>query len=306
MRKFAFVMMIAFTVLLQGCSGKTDDRHTLSDQSVVNGEEKDDSDSGNSNQPIPTTEPTQEPTHDPTPEPTEAPALVLPIVINDSGKVLIQTVSQNVTYPYNTYIISSVNGENVVVDPSMMPKKEILDINPAAIISTHNHPDHSNPAYTKSYDCPNILYVKGEIKTEDFNIYSIPSSHDSDTITEAPTNVLVVFEVDGLCIVHMGDIGQTTLTKEQLTELGEIDIAFMQFENSYSSMDLENMKGFNLIEQLNPKIIIPTHYTNNSLAELEAKYGAVTEFVNSMEISKEDLPEDTLHVYRISNTHIYR
>jgi L-ascorbate metabolism protein UlaG (beta-lactamase superfamily) len=220
--------------------------------------------------------------------------------------VLIQTVSQDTTYPFNSYILSSINGENVIVDPTLMPKKEIVDIYPVAICGTHNHPDHQHPAYTNSYDCPKLLNVKGEIQTEDFNIYSIPASHARDTIAETPTNVLIVFEVDGLRIVHMGDIGQTVLTKEQLTELGEIDIAFMQFENSYSQMDLKNEKGFNLIEQLNPKIIIPTHFTKDGLVELETRYGTITEFDNALEISKEDLPEDTLNVYRILNTHKYR
>jgi L-ascorbate metabolism protein UlaG (beta-lactamase superfamily) len=173
-------------------------------------------------------------------------------------------------------------------------------------VNTHNHPDHINPPFSKSYDCQKLEYVKGEIKTNDFNIYSILSSHNSDDIKEPASNVLIVFEVDGLRIVHMGDIGQTKLTDEQMADLGEIDIAFMQFDNSYSKMDMKNMKGFNLIEQLNPKIIIPTHYNKDCLTELETRYGAITEVENVLEISKEELPEDTMNVYHITNTHKYR
>jgi hypothetical protein len=79
----------------------------------------------------------------------------------------------------------------------------------------------------------------------------------------------------------------------------------MQFENSYSTMNLENKMGFNLIEQLNPKIIIPTHYTGKGLAELKTKYGDITESDNMLAISKEDIPEDSLNVYVITNTHRY-
>jgi L-ascorbate metabolism protein UlaG (beta-lactamase superfamily) len=104
----------------------------------------------------------------------------------------------------------------------------------------------------------------------------------------------------------MGDIGQETLTEEQLEEIGPIDIAFMQFDNSFSSMSLKNMKGFNLIEQLNPKIIIPTHYAKADIALFDEKYGGVTEFENVLTVSAEDLPEDTMNVYMISNTHYYR
>jgi len=80
----------------------------------------------------------------------------------------------------------------------------------------------------------------------------------------------------------------------------------MQFENSYSDMSLKNEKGFNLIEQLNPKIIVPTHYTDDAIPVLTEKYGAITDLENVMTISKEDLPQDALHVYHISNTHKYK
>jgi hypothetical protein len=67
----------------------------------------------------------------------------------------------------------------------------------------------------------------------------------------------------------LGDIGQTTLAKEQLEKLGNIDIAFMQFENEYSDMSIKNKKGFKLIEQFNPKIVIPTLYKDESVSAFE-------------------------------------
>lgn len=231
---------------------------------------------------------------------------LLPLAENTSGKVQIQTVSGSVTYKYNSYIITSAEGEKVIVDPTEMPGKDVIDLNPAAIVNTHAHGDHNDLAYSDSYDCQKLPYIAGDINTEDFHIYTVDSAHASDTILDPPDNFIIVFEVDGLRIAHMGDIGQETLTEEQLEEIGPIDIAFMQFDNSFSSMSLKNMKGFNLIEQLNPKIIIPTHYAKADIALFDEKYGGVTEFENVLTISAEDLPEDTMNVYMISNTHYYR
>ncbi|HKL99365.1 MAG TPA: MBL fold metallo-hydrolase [Mobilitalea sp.] len=231
--------------------------------------------------------------------------LWLPMVTNSSSKVRIQTVSANSAYKYNTYIISSINGENVVVDPTVMPSTDVVDINPAAILSTHSHPDHMDNIFTDKYECQKLISKMGEIDTTDFHIYSIASAHDGDNIAEVPNNVLFVFEVDGLRIAHMGDIGQSVITEEQLTQLGEIDIAFMQFENSYSNMTLQNEKGFTMIEQLNPKIIIPTHYTANTIPVLEDRYGEIIYFENILEISKEDLPSTTMNMYLIENNHKY-
>jgi Beta-lactamase superfamily domain len=232
--------------------------------------------------------------------------LVLPLTDNKSGKVQIQTVSGSLTYKYNSYIITSAEGESVVVDPTSMPSIDIVNINPAAIISTHAHEDHVSKKFTDAYDCQKIMYTKADINTKDFHIYTVPSSHADDTILDEATNYIVVFEVDGLRIAHMGDIGQTVLTDEQLAAIGDIDIAFMQFENGYSDMSLKNEKGFNLIEQLNPKIVIPTHYTDAALPVLTEKYGDISEFDNVLTISRDGLPEKALTVYHITNTHKYR
>ena len=229
--------------------------------------------------------------------------LVLPLTSNDSGKVMIQTVSKSTAYPYNSYIITSSNGEVVVLDPTNMPSKDIIDLNPAAIISTHGHPDHTDANFVSSYDAKTVLYTKEDFDLKDFHVYTIYSSHSGDTISTS--NIITVLEVDGIRIAHMGDVGQSKLTEEQLEELGSIDIAFMQFENSYSNMSVFNLKGFNLIEQLNPKIIIPTHYSQVTLTYLVDKYGEITEYDNVLTISKEELAEDTLNVYRILNNHIY-
>lgn len=236
---------------------------------------------------------------------TAAPEVLLPLTENTSGKVQIQTVSGSSSYLYNSYIITSAEGETVIVDPTEMPGKDVIDLSPAAIVNTHAHPDHNDQAFSDSYDCQKIPFVSGDINTEDFHIYTVASSHMRDTISDKPDNFIIVFEVDGLRIAHMGDIGQKTLTGEQLEAIGPIDIAFMQFENQYSLMNLKNMKGFNLIEQLNPKIIIPTHYSDQDVAVFDEKYGGVTEFENVLAISKDDLPENALNVYKITNTHYY-
>lgn len=297
MKHKLFLLVIAFILILQGCAANavqpitestTEEQPTVSESAEKTQEITADNDS----------EKSEENTAE-----VQKKELVLPVVINNTGKTLIQTVSNNRQYLYNSYIITSSNGENVIVDPTQMPSIDVVDLQPAAIVSTHSHDDHVDPKFTEKYDCSKLLYEEGELKTNDFTIESILSSHTDDNITEDSNNKIIIFEVDGLRIAHMGDIGQTFLTDDQLEKLGQIDIAFMQFENSYSSMTRSNEKGFNIIEQLNPVIIIPTHYLELSI--LEKRYGEITKCENILEISKEDLPEGHLNVYQILNKHIY-
>jgi hypothetical protein len=120
--------------------------------------------------------------------------LVLPIAKNESGKVLIQTVSASTDYPLNSYILSSAEGENVVIDPAMMPSTDLVDLNPAAITNTHQHDDHNDSIFSNSYDCPQLSWVKGELNTKDFHIYSILSSHKGDDISEYEFNVIIILD----------------------------------------------------------------------------------------------------------------
>ena len=236
--------------------------------------------------------------------PTPTPVLVLPLTENTSGKTMIQTVSASSEYPYNTYVITSSSGQSIVLDPCSMPSPDTVDFNPIAIISTHGHPDHTDPLYTPKYDCLKIKYTVEDVTVGDFHIYTIASSHMGDTII-ADTNVIVVVEVDGLRIAHMGDIGQTTMTQDQLDQLGDIDIAFMQFSNSFSKMSTENGKGLTLISQVNPNVIIPTHYADDTFAALEPTLGPVTEIENVYYVSPSDLPAADMSLIHITNTHVY-
>jgi hypothetical protein len=250
MKKLSIFIILAITLVLQGCS--KDKKATVSDEAVVENDITPSVTVALTATIVPT-DAVAEPTV------TEAPELVLPIADNTTGKFLIQTVSGSKDYPLNSYILSSSKGENVVIDPAVMPKKDMIDLHPAAITNTHTHADHIDPFFIRDYDCPRLSYVEGVIDTEDFHIYSILSSHYGDKIDAAEQNVIIVYEVDGIRIAQMADIGQTKLTDDQLTKLGDIDIAIMQFNNSWSDMSLENEKGFNLMNQLKPKIIITTN-----------------------------------------------
>jgi len=103
------------------------------------------------------------------------PQLVLPIVGNTTGKVQIQTVSGSTAYPFNSYVITSAEGETVIVDPTEMPPRTLVELNPAAIVSTHGHMDHVDTKYTPTYECQKISYTKADIKTPGFHIYSVLS-----------------------------------------------------------------------------------------------------------------------------------
>jgi hypothetical protein len=49
-----------------------------------------------------------------------------------------------------------------------------------------------------------------------------------------------------------------------MAEIGAVDLAITQFSNSFSMMDAANRTGFNQMDQVKPRLIIPTHTTGDA------------------------------------------
>jgi L-ascorbate metabolism protein UlaG (beta-lactamase superfamily) len=107
----------------------------------------------------------------------------------------------------------SADGTIIVADPTSMPTPEDLYLIPDAITVTHTHSDHFDPEFIDLIKCKKSIATVEKFDVNDVHIYGIGSSHRGSIINQkTPNNVIYVFEVDGLRIVHMGDIGQEHLT----------------------------------------------------------------------------------------------
>ena len=157
--------------------------------------------------------------------------------------------------------IISPQGVRVLVD---VHSPELLS-SPATgqdiLLTTHTHPDHVSQDFLASFPGQQLMAQAGKIELPGLTISGIASAHNvGDSFKpQGGTNYIYLLETGGLRIAHFGDIGQDALTPEQLSTLGQVDIAITQFANPYSDMDAANLKGFRLMEQLKPHLIIPTH-----------------------------------------------
>jgi len=100
-------------------------------------------------------------------------------------------------------------------------------------------------------------------------------------------------DMAGLRIAHLGDIGQDELTPEQLALLGTVDVVITQFANPYSDMDAVNRKGFHLVEQLAPRLVVPTHLDNPSAALLPTYWPGARASAGPITVCPSGLPATT-------------
>ena len=74
-------------------------------------------------------------------------------------------------------------------------------------------------------------------------------------------NTIFIIRADGLNLCHLGDLGHI-LDKEQLNEIGNIDILFIPVGGFYTiNADQANQ----IIDKMSPKIIVPMHYKTDAI-----------------------------------------
>lgn len=167
----------------------------------------------------------------------------------------------------------------IIVDP--FSKK--IGLNPPRgeanlLLVTHNHYDHNNISSIKGE--PFLVDGPGEFEYGGVTVRGINSYHDTKEGEERGLNTIYSITVEDITIAHMGDIGQEKLTSEQINAMGEVDILMIPVGGVYT---VDAHKAVELINQVEPKIVIPMHY---KILGLNIKLAPVSEFLN--EVGKKD------------------
>jgi len=163
------------------------------------------------------------------------------------------------------------------------------------LLTTHLHGDHYYSSFVESFPGQQLFTSEGRIELPDVTITGLASAHNSgDPIqAEGATNYIYIIETGGLRIAHFGDIGQDALTPEQLAALGSVDLAITQLANSFSSMSADNLKGFNLIEQIRPRLILPTHSDRATIEIAVGRWPGYYGESTTVSLAPEKLPAGT-------------
>lgn len=164
---------------------------------------------------------------------------------------------------------------SVVVDPfskkiGLKPPTVKADI----LLVTHHHFDHDCVQAVKN----DYFFIDepGEYETKGVFIQGIFSFHDDKEGKERGENVIYKIVAEEIGLVHLGDLGQRELEKEQIEKIGEVDVLMVPVGGVYTICAKEAKK---IVEQLKPKIVIPMHY---ALPGLKVKLEKLENFLKIM------------------------
>ena len=136
-----------------------------------------------------------------------------------------------------------------VVDPydnGSVPGIGNLEVSANEVYCSHGHHDHNAAHLVKQYKmfapAPEIIEVE--------------SFHDDAQGTKRGTNIIRVFDYEGITVAHFGDLGHI-LTEEQMEAIGPVDVALIPVGGFYT---IDPQEAYEVAQQVEARVVIPMHY----------------------------------------------
>lgn len=175
----------------------------------------------------------------------------------------------------------------IVIDPFGEIGLKLPHLSADILLITHGHHDHNNVKAVKGN--PFLIEGPGEYEVQGVFVQGIDSFHDDVQGKERGRNTIYTIEAEDMRFCHLGDLGQKELTNEQLEQIGAVDILMVPVGGVYTIASHEAQK---IIGQIEPKIVVPMHYT---LPKLNIQLNGVDAFLKAM--GKNSVaPQDKLSV----------
>lgn len=181
----------------------------------------------------------------------------------------------------------------VVIDP--FSKAEDLGRKPIktsadVVTISHDHWDHNNVGDIAGN--PVVFNMPGDYEVKGVTFKGIDSKHGGDVDI---SNTIFTMKIDDITVGHLGDLG-AVLTSAQLDKINGVDILLVPVGGKFT---LDAEKAVEVVNQIEPKIIIPMHYKSaDSDVDIEGvekfikEIGVEPEKTCKFKIAKKDLPEE--------------
>ena len=159
------------------------------------------------------------------------------------------------------------------------PKHVSADV----VTVSHDHEDHA--ATSQIEGTPYIVRGPGEYEVKGVGIIGFSVFHDDQSGMKRGKNTIYRLDVDGISIVHLGDLGHK-LSSEQLENLDGVDVLLIPVGGIYT---IDAADAVQVIHDIEPSIVIPMHFGRSEFTDQAFKdLSPVSVFMTAM--GKEGIP----------------
>jgi len=144
-----------------------------------------------------------------------------------------------------------------------------------------------------------VITNPGEYERRGIAVRGIRSFRDDQEGVERGLNTMFVLRVEDVAVCHLGALGQSQLTNEQVDAIGDVDVLIVPV-GGHGVMDAK--AALQVVNQIEPKVIVPVQFAMSGSpypaekVELFVKaLGIDAEKVEKLKIAKKTLPvQETL------------
>lgn len=174
-----------------------------------------------------------------------------------------------IEYKGGNTVLLTTKKAGVVFDPklSLLGLKDLAPKDSIQVV-TEERFLVDNDSFRLVFDGP------GEYEVADVSLKGVPAKRHIDADADTPASTVYRADIDGVKVAILGNIAPT-LTDQQLEDIGLVDIAVVPVGGGGYTLDAT--AASTLVRQLEPKVVIPIHYSDNAL--------------------KYEVPQDTLEVF---------
>lgn len=159
--------------------------------------------------------------------------------------------------------------------------------NEADIVTiSHDHEDHNKSDLIKNVK--KVIFGAGEYEISRVSIIGISQYHDEQKGEKRGKNIIYVYEMDGMRLCHLGDLGHT-LSDEMVGLLGDIDVLMIPVGGFYTIGPKEAVE---VIGKISPYYVLPMHYKVAGInKETFSELLPVDDFLSVSGMSVENMPK---------------
>jgi L-ascorbate metabolism protein UlaG (beta-lactamase superfamily) len=160
---------------------------------------------------------------------------------------------------------------------------------------SHEHPGHNNRVGFRGG--PKFFVGPGEYEVKGVFITGINTYHDARNGATRGRNTVFVFEIHGVTICHLGDLGHVP-SQSQVEVLSDVDVLLIPVGGLHT---IDGSKATEVISLIEPRLVIPMHYKTRVE---KAKLQTLNKFLKEMglaptpaqpelKVTKSSLPDET-------------
>lgn len=189
------------------------------------------------------------------------------------------------------FAITTQKGEVILTDPYEPScyggalRYSKINVIPHIVMVSHDHADHTC-AISSLGGKPHVIDKVGDHEAAGVKIRGISSFHDTSQGKERGKNIIFVYQIDDLTLVHLGDLGHP-LSQDQYAQIGPVDILFIPVGGYFT---IDAAQAAEIAQTLKAKIVIPMHYKTD---KVDFPIATVDPFLKDKKVKKVTTAEVT-------------